>query len=323
MKREHDPILDRVREQFPPSPDAFERLQRRRETKATRSRVVVGAVGLGVTAALITGLVLSRSQSGSVPDGSSNAGSEPNAVPLVAGEGQYYYVSIVTYEHPSGVVDDGQAHPLTPVREGWSTRWWVGLDDSGRIDSVPGSTPDDGRWAAGEFPGELVPDLSTDPDVLRSQLTERMSAGGASPMPVPTSIPAGSPDPLLPGSVAGLLELSGPSFLTPEQSRAVFEVMQGLDGVTTEPGLTTDPLGRSAVRLNSSIGSESGLTYEDRWYFEPATGQFMGQVSVDMSGAVVFAVLVHAAGIADSLDAPPSAAALYVPEGASDPSFKD
>jgi hypothetical protein len=323
MKREHDPILDRVREQLPPSADAFERLQRRREAKTTRSRVVVGAVGLGVTAALIIGLVLSQSApSSSVPDGSSNAGSEPNAVPLVAGAGQYYYVSIVSYEHPSGVVDDGQAHPLTPVREGWGAQWWVGLDDSGRIDSLRGSTPDDGRWAAGEFPGELLPGLSTDPDVLRLQLIERMSEGGASPMPVPTSIPAGSTDPLLPGSVAGLLELSGPSFLTPEQSRTVFEVMQGLDGVTTEPGLTTDPLGRPAVQLNSSISSESGPTYEDRWYFEPSTGQFMGQVSLDTSGDVVYAVLVRAAGIADSLDAPPSAAALYVPEGAPDPSFK-
>jgi len=331
MKREHDPILDRVREQFPPSADAFERLQRRREAKATRSRVVAGAVGLGVTAALITGLVLSRSPSGSVPDGSSSAGSEPTVAPLVAplvaGDGQYYYVSKVIYEHPSGVVDDGQAHPLTPVRAVAGAQWWVGLDESGRIDSVTGIPPtDEGRFGAGEFPIALVPGLSTDPDQLLSQLIERTSEGGASPMPVPSSIPAGSTDTLsvLEGAT-GLLGQIGSSFLTPEQGRAVFEVMQGLDGVATEPGLTTDPLGRPAVQLSSSINSifyGPGPTYEDRWYFEPSTGQFMGQVSVDRSGDVVYAVLIRAAGIADSLDAPPSAAALYVPEGAPDPSFK-
>ena len=190
MKREHDPILDRVRAELPPSGDAFERLQRRRETKATRARAVVGAVGLGVTAALIIGLVLSQSlPSGSVPDGLSTAGSEPNAVPLVAGDGQYYYVSKVIYEHPSGVVDDGQAHPLTPMRAVGGAQWWVGLDDSGRIDSVTGVPPsEEGRFGAGEFPGDLLPGLSTDPDVLRSQLIERVSEGGASPMPTPSSM---------------------------------------------------------------------------------------------------------------------------------------
>jgi hypothetical protein len=328
MKREHDPILDRVRAQLPPSADAFERLQRRREAKAMRSRVVAGAVALGVTAALITGLVLSQSRPpGSVPDGSTTAGAVPNAVPLVARDGQYYYVSKVIFEHPSGVVDDGQADPLTPVRAVGGAQWWVGLDDSGRIDSVTGApVAEQGRFGAGEFPGELLPGLSTDPDRLLSQLIERVSEGGASPRPVPSSIPAGSTDTLsVLESATGLLELIGPSFLTPEQGRAVFEVMQGLDGVATEPGLTTDPLGRPAVQLSSSISSisyGSGPTYEDRWYFEPSTGQFMGQVSVDRSGDVVYAVLVRAAGIADSLDDPPSAAALYVPVGAPDPSFK-
>ena len=53
MTREQDPVLERVKRQLPAEPDAFQRLEDRRASKARRKRATAGVVGLGVAAVLI------------------------------------------------------------------------------------------------------------------------------------------------------------------------------------------------------------------------------------------------------------------------------
>jgi hypothetical protein len=118
-----------------------------------------------------------------------------------------------------------------------------------------------------------------------------------------------------------LLTLGSDAFLTPEQTAAVFEAAQTIGDVTVTPDVS-DPLGRTAVRLSFVIdyNQASGSTVE--WYFEPTTGQFLGEVWRDgSSGEALQATMIESAGIAPSMDDRPAADALYVPEGTAHPNF--
>lgn len=303
MTRERSTLLDRVKEQVAPPADAFKRLQDRREAKARRARVEAGAVGLGLTGALVAALLVwsPLSDDGNHPD---RVGTQGSPVRLVAEQGEYYYLRFVWYEDP-------QRPTVTQV--------WYGPDDSGRRVVTGRSEPLDDldeRFGPGEFPAHFVPELSTDPDELLQQLIQRGSAGGASPNPIATSSPGRSQETTsLIRSLQDLLTLGSDAFLTPEQIAAAFQASQGIDAVTTEPGVT-DPLGRTAVRLSFVIdyNSRGGSTVE--WYFEPTTGQFMGQVWInEPSGRIAQTGLIETAGIATSMDDPPAPDARYVPEG--------
>lgn len=300
MTRERSTLLDRVKEQVAPPADAFKRLQDRREAKARRARVVAGAVGLGLTGALVAALLVwsPLSEDGNHPD---RVGTQGSPVRLVAEQGEYYYVRFAWY-------DESQRPTVAQV--------WYGPDDSGRRVVTGPSEPLDERFGPGEFPAHFLPELSTDPAELLQQLIQRSSAGGASPNPIATTSPGRSQETTsLIRSLQDLLTLGSDAFLTPEQIAAVFQASQGIDEVTTEPEVT-DPLGRTAVRLSFVIDYNIGGGSTVEWYFEPTTGQFMGQVWInEPSGRVEQAGLIETAGIATSMDDRPAPDARYVPEG--------
>lgn len=300
MTRERSTLLDRVKEQVAPPADAFKRLQDRREAKARRARVAAGAVGLGLTGALVAALLVwsPLSEDGNHPD---RVGTQGSPVRLVAEQGEYYYVRFAWY-------DDSQRPTVAQV--------WYGPDDSGRRVVTGPSEPLDERFGPGEFPAHFLPELSTDPAELLQQLIQRSSAGGASPNPIATTSPGRSQETTsLIRSLQDLLTLGSDAFLTPEQIAAVFQASQGIDEVTTEPEVT-DPLGRTAVRLSFVIDYNIGGGSTVEWYFEPTTGQFMGQVWInEPSGRVEQAGLIETAGIATSMDDRPAPDARYVPQG--------
>lgn len=310
---DHDQsLLDRVKARVPPPADALARVHARRRAKARRARVTAGVVGLALAAAIL-GTVVTLASTSENGINVRPANVEPTT-PLVAEPGQYYYLRIARYIPRTG---DGPVGPEPNIVE-----VWVGLDGSGRVVDDDGGTQGDERFGPGEFPAQFLPELSTDPDTLLQQLIQRGASGGASPNPIATSSPGRLQEATtLLRTLQDLLTLGADAFLTPEQTAAVFEAAQRLDEVTTEIGVT-DPLGRAAVRLSFVIdyNYRSGSTAE--WYFEPATGQFMGELWVDQASRnVTSAALIEAAGITASLERPPGADALYVPEGGERPMF--
>ena len=305
-------LLDRVKARVPPPADALPRIHARRSAKARRARVTAGVVGLALAAAILGTVVTLASTSENGID-VRPANVEPTT-PLVASPGQYYYMRIARYIPRTG---DGPVGPEPNVAE-----VWLGPDGSGRVVDDDGGTQGDERFGPGEFPAQFLPELSTDADTLLQQLIQRGTPGGASPNPIATSSPGRSQETTtLLRTLQDLLTLGADAFLTPEQTAAAFEAAQSLDEVTTETGVT-DPLGRAAVRLSFVIdyNYKSGSTVE--WYLEPETGQFMGELWVDRaSHKVTSAALVEAAGISASVERPPTADALYVPEGGKRPAF--
>ena len=305
-------LLDRVKARVPPPADALPRIHARRSAKARRARVTAGVVGLSLAAAILGTVVTLVSTSENGVD-VRPANVQPTT-PLVAEPGEYYYLRVAGYAPRTG---DGPVGPEPNVAQ-----IWVRPDGSGRVVDDDGGTQGDEHFRPGEFPAQFLPELSTDPDTLLQQLIQRGAPGGASPNPIATSSPGRSQETTtLLRTIQDLLTLGADAFLTPEQTAAVFEAAQVLDEVTTETGVT-DPLGRAAVRLSFVIdyNYRSGATVE--WYFEPATGQFMGELWVDRaSHNVTRAALVEAAGITASLERPPAADALYVPEGGKRPTF--
>ena len=100
IKREHDPILERVRQELPASGDAFERLEHAAAKRC--AGIVAGAVALGITGALVTGLVFTGSRSsGPDPDESVPGGTSPDGWTMPEGlaipAGSFAYVHVVEY----------------------------------------------------------------------------------------------------------------------------------------------------------------------------------------------------------------------------------
>jgi len=310
MMRDHDDLLERVKAQVQPPADAFERLRERRDAKTRRSRMAAGIVGLAATAGIVALLVTWASSTGGDASVVGPANEAP-AVPLVAEPGQYYYVRFAWYDFS----DQGAGTRVGQI--------WFGPDDSGRrvVDSPLVSEARDDRFGPGEFPAEFLPDLSTDPSVVLTQLIERGSPEGASPNPIPTSSPGRTQETTsLLRTLEDLLTLGSDAFLTPEQTAAVFEAAQTIGDVTVTPDVT-DPLGRSAVRLSFVIDYNQGTSSTVEWYFDPTTDQFMGEVWVDAQSGATTATMIEAAGIAPSMNDRPPADALYVPSGAAHATF--
>lgn len=311
MTREQDPVLERVKQQLGNEPGVFERLEDRRASKARRKRATAGVVGLGVAAALIGGLVWSTSRA----DGSGDDVVTPGSnVPLVAGPGEYYYVRTAGY----GQNDAGQG-----LDRGYVSEVWAGTDDSGRVSSPYGQRSDE-TFAAGEFPGTFLPELSDDPETLLQQLIERGSEGGASPNVIATTSPGRSQETTsLLRTLEDMLSLGGGVFLTPQQTATVFQAASTIDDVTTEPGVT-DPLGRAATKLSYVIDYDypGNPAQVMEWYFDPQTGQMLAAISVDAeTGETQGGTIIEMAGIAASVDDIPSPDARYVKPGTTEPSF--
>jgi hypothetical protein len=292
--RDHDPVLDRVSRELPPETDGLERLRERRTAKSRRSRTTASLLGLGVTAILLASLVWAAANGPQEREPATGDGSPtPSQVPLVAGEGEFYYVRILE----EGLGNEGIQR----------AQLWVGPDGSGRI-LWTGREDEDRRFGPGEFPARFLPELSEDPETLLEQLIDRSSPGGASPNPIATTSPGRSQTTtsLLRG-IQDLLTAGSDVFLTPMQTATLYQAASAIEGVTTETDVV-DPLGRQAVRLSWVVDYNIGAGSVVEWYFDPDTGQFLGQIWRNAgSGTVEGSHLVEMAGISSSLDAPPPA----------------
>lgn len=303
-------LLERIKAQVPPHADALERLHARRDAKMRRSRMAAAIVGLTATAGIVGGLVLWASNTGGEPSVIGPA-SEAPAVPVVAEHGQYYYVRFAWYDF---------SDQSAGTRGG---EIWYGPEDSGRrlVDPPLDTEAVDDRFGPGEFPAEFLPDLSTDPGVVLIQLIERGSPGGRSPNPIPTSSPGRTQETTsLLRTLEDLLTLGSDAFLTPDQTAAIFQTAQTIGDVTVTTDVS-DPVGRPAVRLSFAIDYNQGAGSTVEWYFDPTTGQFMGEVWVDNQSGATSATIIEAAGIVASMNDRPPADALYVPEGTAQPDF--
>ena len=292
MTRERNALLDRLDQVLPARADSLELLRARREQRTMRRRIAGGVLGLGITAALVGALFLSPWADQSHADRVTQDGWED--VQLDPGPGQYYY-----------------------VRFSWESNGtvqiWLAPDGSGRRVWRGGSQPMDQRFTSEEGADWLVSDLSTDPEEFLRQLIERSSPGGASPMPIATTSPGRSQETTsVLRSMSDLLTFD--SVLMPRQIQALFGAAQQIEEVTTQLGVV-DPWGRPAVSLTHVIDYPPGPGADLVWYFDPDTGQFLGDAWVfQQSGKVSSGTVVEMAGIADSDDEVPPPGARFMSE---------
>jgi hypothetical protein len=298
MTRERNAVLDRVKERLPSEPDAFEGLQRRRDVKARRKRVAAGTVGLGITIALVSLLLVWTSRTdtdGHDPAGGISAPRSWSTVPSVPGPGEYYY-----------------------VRFRWegngTVQLWLAADGSGRRLWKGGAGPEEEMYSPQEGTSQwLVPDLPDDPDQFFQQMIERGGPNGRSPGPEATTSPGRSQeDTAVLHGMSDLLTFDGA--LMPGQVQALFGAAQQIEGVQTDMN-AVDPWGRQAFTLSHVIDFGQGPAHELVWYFDPDTGQFLGEVWVnEESGRADAGTIVELSGIVDSDHEVPRAGDSFIPE---------
>lgn len=314
--------LSRAGRQAPPlPPDSFERLGRRRATRARRGRVTAAAVSLAIAAVAIGGVLLAFRPHGDT-DGGGNV--RPAAgMDLSVGPDQYVFTRTVNYGY--GPEGDGQGWPLYVDR--YTDRTWYRADGSGRAasdetatffseadhqryiqqmgDTPPGSAPSDRTFGPGDFPVDTgdISYLSTDPATLLTQLEDRSAPGGRSPQPRISPSPGEPPS----GALAVLsaiqhLLLFG-SNATPGQKAALFEVGERLPGVDVVQD-STDPVGRRGILLQFHVQG----TLSEYW-FDPTSEQLLAtRFTLESgiwapplpNGTVGEVQIVTAAGVTDS-----------------------
>jgi hypothetical protein len=292
MTRERSAVLDRVKADLATEPDAFDRLRERRERKVERRRITAGVLGVGVTAVIVTGLLISLG--GEPGTGEKVADNGWADVPAAPGPGEYFY-----------------------VRFSWpgngTVQAWIAADGSGHRVWQRGSGPDeDERFSAQEGQQYLVPDLSTDPSEFLDQLIQRSGSGGSSPVPIATTSPGRSQETT---SVLRAMSdlLTFDHVLMPGQVQALFGAAEQVDGVTKQSGVV-DPWGRPAVSLTHVIDYPPGPAADLVWYFDPETGQFLGEAWFKQgSGNPQSATIVELSGIVGSDHEVPSADEAFIP----------
>ena len=305
MTRDRNGLLERVERALPREPQALRLLRERRDRRTLRRRVAAGAVGVAITV-VIAGVGVAVLEADDalppVPGGSANP-----TVPLTADPGDYYYTRAWSW-YPGEGISVGEM--------------WVGPDGSGRMLREERShlqSPEDQMFGSGDFPGVFVPELATDPGELLRQLTERASTG----QPLATTSPGRTVErsKLLRSLEDLFANTLSDRFVVvvPEQKLALFQVASTLDEIVVEEAMT-DPFGRPAVRLSWVVDYETGSGSLVVWYFEPSTGQFMGELWVDArSGEIESAHFVTHAGVVPSREDRPTPGASYVPEARGKP----
>ena len=293
MTRSRNDLLDRIERDMPIHPDSFERLRTRRERKMMNRRVAGGVVGVGITLSLVSGIILAiRAESGRVDDVAQPDWAE---VPHAPGPGEYYYVRF-----------------LWPGNG--EVQLWLAADGSGRRLWRGGAGPTEVLFSSEEGTAEwLVTDLSNDSDEFLEQLSERSGPGGASPVPIATTSPGRSQEMTsVLRSMSDLLSFD--SALMPGQIQALFGAAQQIDGVTMQVDVV-DPWGRPAVSLSHVIDYPPSAASDLVWYFDPDTGQFLGEAWVNhRTGKVNAGTVVEMAGIVDSDHEVPAPNARFMPE---------
>jgi hypothetical protein len=275
----HD--LRRASRLAPDSTLDLERLHMRRERIARRKRSSAIGLSLAITAALVgTAFVVStgRARTGSA-DGDPAGGRTIIAGPTVdlsLAPGEYSYRQVTTYP------TEGEPSTLAV--------WW-GPDGSGRVRY---SADDDTRYGPGQIATDAGPIayLSTDPNVLLTQMIERTSPGGRSPEPMDEFTPGpGQSDHLTAGLIRAIGELLDDTNSSPELRAALCQVTSGLEGVQVTLD-AVDPVGRPAVLL--SVTTEEVL---HRWWFDPTSLQVLARDDGSGAGSEGVLRIVEHAGV--------------------------
>lgn len=278
-------VLERAR-RLAPQPRGFDGLERRRDRKVRRGRVLSAVVALAMSGAVIGAgaFAMLRAEDSGRPGGVA-AGAE--AVPQ-PGPGEFYFLEI------RRTLEDGNT----------VEKYWWAPDGSGRIQAESSTdaygVPESGVWGPGETPdrppfGGDLSGLSSDPEVLARQLQMRSASAGGSPQPDVTPGPGQAPE--TGGHWRAVTHLLEVPYVTPAQRAALYEVAKAIPGVE-DLGPVTDPVGRAALGLRlDSEGTVQTL------YFDRETRLYMG--SRFTGGGSIMQEIVVAAGIAGGTDSAP------------------
>jgi hypothetical protein len=287
MTNDPTALLDRIERQLPADPEAFRHLEDRRDRRAMRRRVGGGMVGVGLTIAiLLVGLTVVMAPEEAGEGAFGTAQKRWADVPPQPGPGEYYY-----------------------VRFSWegngTVQLWLAADGSGRRIWRGGAGPTEVEYGPEDGTRDwLVPELSTDPDEFLRQLIGRSGPGGASPVPIATTSPGRSQETTsVLRSMSDLLTFD--SALMPGQVQALIVAAEQVDGVT-ERSEVVDPWGRPAISLTHVIDYPPGPGHDLVWYFDPGTGQFLGEAWINQrSGKVSPGTYVEMSGYVRSDHAVP------------------
>ena len=321
MTRERHAVLETIRDHVPTTSDAFERLTRHRERRARAAKRRATVVGSTLAIAIVAGAVTAW-WTLSLDDARPGPATAAHPAGMVAGADQYYYVRFVRYDAPGTIDESGSV--TYRLDEPRTTELWAAPDGSGRVVSDPAAgerEATDRLFPPGKIIDDAVAALPTDPDAVIPALSERSLPSGASPIAIATTSPGRSAETTaLLRAMEDLLTFSGP-LLTPLQQAALLEAAATIPDVSTETALE-DPLGRPATKLTFVIAYGEGEPVDVEWYVDPVTGQFLGQLVVE-AGSPARALLIEAAGIADSSETPAPADELYVAEARAPRSLAD
>lgn len=286
-----------------PSAPAFdlETLRQRRDRRARSERIRAGAVGLGLVAAVVVGVIATlaphergRSDAVALGDALPAAREEP----LVAGPGEYYHRAILIGQRCVGASEVCVGNDVGLD----ATYWWSPADDSGRIavDDAHAYGIEAGRFGPGAFPNHNGIDVSAfpiEPPQLAAFLLERSAEDGASPAPIVTPPPEGAPeDGRLWRAITDLLQ---DPHVTPAVRAALLEVAARLQGshVTLD---ATDPFGRPAEVV--AFGNWGGDILE-QLYVDPRSHELLCWTSSAAGADLPFYYfVVQQAGVVDSTE---------------------
>ena len=295
-------LLEQAQDRAPDAPFGLEEILARRARHERQRRLGGAVVGLGLTAAVVAGVIFAMASTGTggadpgTMGGDGLSGTSPRIVTLDAGEFSYqrirsdwcWYGPLVSGE-TAGIDCDG-GHLLLES-------WWA-LDDSGRIEVLEArdyGIDREGRFGPGEFPDEGdLSEFPTEPAALEAFLLERSGSSGASPRPDVTP----APDvPLEEGQLWLAIRdfLGDTQYLnaTPELRAAMLQVLADVPMVRVEAG-ATDPLGRPAtVLLFHAYDADLEV------FVEPGTGDFLAMTE-RFDDQNMGTVVVEAAGVTTS-----------------------
>jgi hypothetical protein len=236
---------------------SFERLVERRERVRRRGQIVSFVVAVVVAAGLVGGGTFLLKGIDDAPRDPGTSWTPSRRLALRPGE--HFYIRITSDEAEDGHIRDEET-------------WWA-TDGSGEVrnrgtrqDKYP--YPSSGVYEPGAFPIWLrgIPSLSTDPEVLASQLREATFEWETLLLETP--------------------------YATPQLRAAVFEVVSGLDGVTVTEE-SRDPAERRAIVLEWSERANGDVSTW-RTYFDPGTHQLLAWTFSSSRGGSAWVLLESA-----------------------------
>ena len=285
-------LLERTHAHAPAPAFDLETLRNRRDRRRRTERLGAGALGIALTAAFVTGIVIvGSSDSEPAPRGTI----PPAATPVPAlGPGEYSYVRS---REIFGHVVFG---PIAKDYQEWTEEAWIDRNGAGRSTSTSGGSTSNVTWPSSEDGPNWAALLPTDRGALSAYLLDpdEMSA---SPVPENPSTPDQSPASVRVTGVAAVVLGPGADVLASPQQRVAFLDLLATyagDGVSLDPD-TTDPAGRDAYSL--SFRTDAGPT-EYVFFVDPQTHDLLATSALlPQSGQLSMARIVEVAAVTETV----------------------